>query len=208
MPVSAALAAFEADVIQCERLIANAHGVDVAGVPILPEIDRRQITVAAFLNFFIAWERFLEEMVGVLLVGNPTRNGIHPVKYASPPDMVRAKALLVGPNRYFDYGNQEIFRKVVRLYFDGGAPFEPHLTGVTQDLADMRTIRNSCAHITSTTQTALDALAGRLLGSPQLNIEVYDLIVSLDPRGPAGQSIFSMYKDKLVVAAQLMSDGN
>jgi hypothetical protein len=207
LPVAAALVAFEADVSQCERLIANAHGSDTAGAPILPELDRKQITVAAFLNFFIAWERFLEEMVAVLLVGNPTRSGSQPVKYANPPDVQRAKAILVGANRYFDYGNQEIFRKVVRLYFDGGVPFEPHLTGITQDLADMRTIRNSCAHITSTTQTALDALAGRLLGNPQLNIEAYSLITALDPNGPSGQTIFIMYKDRLLVAAQLIADG-
>lgn len=207
MPVNAALEELSAQSTQCGVLIANIHRTDIAGNFIMPELDRKQVTVAAFLNLFIAWEHFLEEVTCSLLVGHPTRNGTRPFKYASPPTTSHARALLIGPNKYFDYGNQEIFKKVVKLYFDGGAPFEPHISSITNDLADMRTIRNASAHITSTTQTALESLAQRILRAPHPGIDVYTLITSIDPSGTGGATVFSSMQSKLLTAAQLIANG-
>jgi hypothetical protein len=40
-----------------------------ANSPFLPPIDRQQITVAALLNMFIAWESFLEASLVELMTG-------------------------------------------------------------------------------------------------------------------------------------------
>ncbi len=207
MPVAQILAEFKTSVVQCESLIANAHQTAAGGASILPLLDRKQITVAAFLNLFIAWETFLEASLAELMVGGPTLSGTLPVKFVSPVDLDTARKLVIGVNRYFDYANHDYVIKTVRLYFQTGYPYEPHLSSISSDLADMRTMRNASAHITSTTQKALDALAQRILGRPRPNIELYSLLTALDPMSTTGDTIFVSYKNKLVVAAELIAQG-
>ncbi|MBA3896866.1 MAG: hypothetical protein H0X36_06975 [Sphingomonadaceae bacterium] len=112
MPVAAALAAFTAAAAQCDSLIANAHQLDGNGNQLLPEADRKQITVAAFLNLFIGWEAFLEDILAALLCGAPTINGNATHKFASPPNVAAAKGMIIGANKYFDYGNHDRVRKI------------------------------------------------------------------------------------------------
>ena len=207
MPIAAALASLQANVQQCESLIANIHQQDSNGGFLLPEIDRKQVTVAAFLNFFIAWESFLEECFANFLTGAQTIGGTQPTKYAAPINVGKAKAMLVGQNKYFDYGNLEAFRVVTRIYFDQGYPFEPHINAMSQDIADMRTIRNASAHITSTTQNKLEVLAQRLIGSAQPGIDVYSLVLANDPTQANGSTIFSSYRDRVLIAAQAIAQG-
>lgn len=205
MPLAQAIAVFKASVSQCENLIANAHMVDQAGAPILPLIDRQQITVAAFLNMFIAWEVFLETSLTNLMVGNPTANGSLPVRYVAPPDVSAAQKMVIGTMRFFDYANHENVSKIVKMYFANGYPYEPHFSGIIADLGDLRTMRNSAAHISSTTQSALESLALRIFGQPKPGIDLYGLLTTA-PQGSA-DTVFASYKDKLIAAAELISQG-
>ena len=127
MSLAQVLADFKANVAQCENLIVNAHRVDPAGVSFLPAIDQSQITKAAFLNLFIAWETFLEASFAELMTGSATLNGLQPVKYVSPISLVAARDLVIGHNRYFDYGQHQNVLKIAGLYFQGGHPYEKHL---------------------------------------------------------------------------------
>ena len=58
--------------------------------------------------------------------------------------------------RYFDFANHEYVKKIVRMYFDKGYPYEPHLSAITVDLSDLRIMRNASAHISSSTQVTLE----------------------------------------------------
>lgn len=208
MPVSSALTTFKADIAQCEALIANAHGTDAStGNFILPALDREQITVAAFLNLFIAWETFIEAVLAAILTGAATLNGNSPIRFASPPTVADAKKMMIGINRYFDYGNHFNVRKMVSIFLDQGLPFEPHLSGIQGTLDDLRVMRNAAAHITSTTQVALETLALRLLSTPSPGIKLYSLLTALDPRSTIGGTIFQTYRDLLIVTADLIANG-
>ena len=134
MPLANALAIFKADVAQCDSLIATAHSTDAAGNALFSIVDRRQITVAAFLNLYVAWETFLESSLAELMVGNATLSGSVPVKYVSPVSVDAARELVIGAQRYFDYGNHDYVRRVVRMYFQNGYPYEPHLSAINSDL--------------------------------------------------------------------------
>jgi len=70
----------------------------------------------------------------------------------------------------------------------------------------MKTIRNASAHLTSSTQTPLESLAQRLFSTPQLGITLYELLTRPDPSTP-GSTIFSMYKNKLLAAAEMIANG-
>jgi hypothetical protein len=207
VPLAQTLSQFQAEVAQCESLIANAHKLDPAGQSLFPQIDRRQITVAAFLNLFIAWETFLENALADLMTGEQTLNGTAPVKYVSPLTPIAAKSMVSGGNKYFSYSSHEKLRKIVSLYFHNGYPFEPHIGSIYGDLSDINTMRNSSAHKVSTTQLSLEGLAGRIFGQPKPGIDLYTLLTSLDPRQNPPQSVFSVYKDKLLFASQLIVQG-
>jgi len=195
------------EINQCETLIAHAHASDHLSRPILPALDQKQITVAAFLNMFISWESFLEKAFGNYMTGGATINGNYPVKYVAPPSMEAAFAMIIGTHRYFDYGNHENVKKLATMYFENGYPFEPNVSSIISELADLRTMRNASAHITSTTQSALEALALRIFGQPRPGIDLYQLLVSRYPRAPLGNTVFTYYRDKLLIAASLIAKG-
>jgi hypothetical protein len=207
MTVAQALADFKASVAQCESLIANAHRTDAGGTFLFPETDQKQITIAAFLNLRIVWENFLESTMVGFLTGKPTISGSMPLKYVAPPNAAIAHAIIKGTQKYFDYGAHEHVRKMISLYFKDGYPYEPHLRAIVADLEEIRTIRNACAHKASSTQIALEAIALRIFGAPKPNISVYDLITAADPRSTTGETVFSSYKAKLVLAAELIANG-
>jgi hypothetical protein len=207
VPLATALAEFRSSVAQCDSLIANAHQVNAAGAPLLPTIDREQITVAAFLNLFIAWERFLESSLANLMIGNPTISGALPTRYVVPPSLADARLLIVGINRYFDYANHDNVKRVSLMYFQNGYPFEPHISSIFSDLADLKTMRNASAHISSTTHQALESLAVRIFGQPQPGISLYRLLTAIDPRSPNQDTVFLTYKEKLLVTAELIATG-
>lgn len=207
MPITTALAVFQAKAAQCDSLIASGHRVDANDMPLFTVLDREQITVSAFLNFFIAWEEFIETTFAHFLLGAPTISGVAPVRYATPPDIEAAKKMVIGLNKYFDYSNQENIKKAIGIYFEDGYPFKEHIDSVSSDLSDMRTMRNASAHISSTTQKALEGLAQRVLGGPQPDITLYTLLTSQDPRLADGGTVYSGARDKLLAAATLIAQG-
>lgn len=207
MPIAGALAAFTAKAAQCDSLIASAHRLDPAGAAIFLPVERELITVAGFLNLFVAWEEFLETAMSQFMIGTPALSGVVPVRYAAPPNVESAKRMLIGTNRYFDYANHELVRRMATLYFQGGFPFEPHLSAIFTDLADMRTMRNASAHLSSTTQVALESLAQRIFGAPRPGITLYAMLTTVDPRAVAGATVFAEAKDKLLATAQLIANG-
>ena len=207
MPLVDILTTFRADVAQCDHLIATAHGADAGGQAFFSVEDRRQITVAAFLNLFVAWETFLESSLVELMIGSATLSGTVPVRYVSPLNSDRARVLVIGVQRYFDYGNHDYVRRVVGMFFEDGYPFEPHLSSINSDLADLRTMRNASAHVTSSTQTALEALVQRVLAIPHPGIDLYSFLTMIDPRSTTGETVFLAYKGKLIVTAELICQG-
>ncbi len=207
MSLAKTLDDFKSSITQCENLISDAHRTDTTGKPIFSAIGQQQITESAFLNTFIAWEAFLESSLAELMIGTPTINGSSPVKYVAPLDLAAARAIVIGMQRFFDYGNHQNIKKLVNMYFKDGYPFEPHISSIQSYLDDLRAMRNATAHISSTTQLAMESLALRLFSTPKPGITVYQLLIALDPKSTAGESIFVTYKNRLLVAAELIAQG-
>lgn len=198
MGIPQTLTNFNNSLLQCDSLIAKAHSPSS-----LSALDKEQITTAAFLNMFIAWESFIEECFSSYLLGEQTISGISPVKFVNPRDEVHAKQIIVANNRFFDYANHEYVVKLSNLFFDTGGPIARELQLIQSELSDLKTMRNASAHITSSTQRALEAVALKLLGTPSLNIKLYDLIVHpLPPRSTNhGSTVFEHFKNLLKLTA-------
>lgn len=207
MPLANSIADLQARVSQCDRLIGSAHKIDTSGVYLFTLDDRKQITVAAFLNLFIAWESFIEDVLTKLMSGSPTISGAYPTRYVSPPSQEAAKIMVIGVNRYFDYANIEFVMRLSTMYFENGYPFKATLNSISADLADLRTMRNASAHTTSTTQIALESLAQRIFSTPQPGIDLYTLLTTNHPSSAPIQTVYAQSRDKLVVAATLIATG-
>jgi hypothetical protein len=207
VPIANALATLRAKALQCDSLVANSHRVDSTGIAVLPALDQAQITVAAFLNLFIAWEEFLETTIADFMAGEPTLSGSIPIKFVAPPTAGAARAMVIGINRYFDYANHDYVRRIVGMYFQNGYPYEPHLSAIANDLADIRTMRNASAHLSSTTHAALGALAQRIFSTPQPGIALYGVLTAVDPRSATGNTVLAEVRGKLLTVAELISNG-
>ena len=207
MTLGVSLATLQARSAECAALIASAHRADAAGGNLFSASEREMITTAAFLNTFKLWEGFLEESMSKYLSGKRPIGGGYVRKRASPASEDAAKAMLVGVMKFFDYANHDYVRKIAGIYFDGGRPFEPHISSVFTDLSDLRIMRNAAAHISSTTQASLEALAQRIFSTPQPNITLYEMLLRSDPRSAAGETVFASYQTKLLATAELIARG-
>lgn len=207
MPIVKSLADFQVSVAQCDSLIASAHAVVAGGAFRFTERDREQITVAAFLNMFIAWEEFVEASIGDFMMGEATISGSNPVRYVVPPSRDHSERMVIHMNRYFDYASHENVKKLARLFFDGGYPFDTPINSLTQELSDLKIMRNACAHMSSTTKAALEGLGLRIFGSPKAGITVYQMLTADDPRTNPRVTVYASYRDKLLVAAGLVAQG-
>ena len=208
MTIGQTLSEFQAEAAQCDKLIANAHKLDSNGDSIFSPRDREQITVAAFLNLFIAWEEFIELSITDFMMGGTTVGGSNPIRYATPPTREHSNKMVVHTQRFFDYANHENVRKIAKLFFDSGYPFETPLSSINAELVEIKTIRNACAHMSSTTNATLTAIATRILGQPQKGITVYQLLTTIDPRIQGNSTtVYAGYRDKLIAAATLVARG-
>lgn len=207
MTLGASLAALQTQSAQCAALIASAHRLDATGLDLFSATEREMITTSAFLNTFKLWEGFLEDSMSKYLAGKRPIGGAYVRKRASPANEQAAKTMLVGVMKFFDYANHDYVRKIAGIYFDAGGPYEPHLSAVFTDLADLRIMRNAAAHISSTTQASLEGLAQRIFATPQPNITLYDLLLRVDPRSPTGETVFASYQTKLLATAELIARG-
>jgi hypothetical protein len=207
MPIGQSLADFQASVAQCDNLITNAHTAAPGGAFHFTPRDREQITVAAFLNMFIAWEEFIEASIGDFMMGEATIGGNQPARYVAPPTRDHSGKMVIHMNRYFDYASHENVKKLARLYFNSGYPFDTPINSLTLELSDLKIMRNACAHMSSTTKAALEGLGLRIFGSPQAGITVYAMLTADDPRTNPRVTVYASYRDKLLVAAGLIAQG-
>ena len=172
------------------RLVTSAHDTDTHGTYKMPLSDREVITNACFLNMFIALEEFIEAAFLHYAVGRMSTGRWRPRKYMRPIDEAHANRMLVGTQRFVDWSTPDTIRKLARLYFDSGEPFETPFAAANQHLLDMKTVRNATAHLSRTTQAALDGLRTRWTGAPVSGSSAYEMLLSA--RLGAGDSFLTV----------------
>jgi hypothetical protein len=192
---------FQEDLVKAQKLITSAHKQSAAGSFVLNEYERTVITESAYLRIFIYWEKFLEDSLVAYMLGKKSINGKVVTCCVQPKTQAHARDMAKGAMRYFDWSDTSKVKTLAKLYFKTGEPYVHVISSVESALTDMKTIRNSSAHITTSTAKQLDALATRVLQKPVIGISVYDLILSPDPRSPAGATVLDYYVSSLVSAS-------
>jgi hypothetical protein len=201
MPIPSAFAAFRAEIVTYQGIITKAFTQDAAGAYMLTSQERSFVVDSSFLRIFIAWEGFLEGVCVGYMRGYPSSSGKTALRFATPVSDQHAREILIGTQKFVDWANPEIVRKLVKLYLTNGEPIDGVISAIQGDLFDLKTIRNAAAHLTSTTGKALDALASRRLHTVQRNISVGDFVLSVNPDDAGGGSILNTYIDLLDAAA-------
>jgi hypothetical protein len=79
------------------------------------------------------------------------------------PSHVNDMLMGSGQRAFVDWSTPETVRKIGRMCFANGDPYETVLSSIHTDLLDLKTVRNAASHVSSTTTAALDALATRRL---------------------------------------------
>ena len=186
--------------------IGRAFTQDAAGAYVLTEQERSFIVDSALLRIFIGWETFLEKSVVAYMMGNASSVGRKPTRFVSPTSEVHAHQILIGTQKYVDWANPDIVRKLTQLHFENGEPVGAVVSSIHSDLLDMKTVRNAAAHLTTTTAASIDALATRKLEKPSSGIAVSHFILSIDPKGDGTLTILDGYLGLLDTAADQIAN--
>ncbi|MGK0325919.1 MAG: hypothetical protein ACJA1B_002745 [Polaribacter sp.] len=172
-------------------------------------LDLREfISESAFLRIYIAWETFVENCFVDYLLNEPSILNNRPAKWANPIDKEHAHQIIIGNQRHMDWSNPEAIRKISKIFFHQGYIFNTSLSAINNDLMDLKTIRNSAAHISSTTTSKLDGLSTRILNTPCSNYTAYKLLFSIDPRSAVPNTkVLDRYLQIIDVAAEQIANG-
>lgn len=188
--------------------INYAHQKYSGGAFKVPKNLREFISESAFLRIFIAWETFVENCFIDYLLGEPSVLNNRPAKWVNPIDRDHARQIIVGNQKHMDWSNPEVIRKISQIFFHQGYVFNSSLGAINNDLMDLKTIRNSAAHMSSTTASKLDGLSTRILGITSANFTAYKLLFTSDPRSTvSSETVLNRYLVILDVAAEQIANG-
>ena len=206
MALSQNLSEFRASTAEFISHIDYAHLKYSSGSYKIARNLREFICESAFLRIFIAWETFIESCFVDYLLNEPSVRNNRPAKWATPIDKDHAQQIIIGNQRHMDWSNPEAIRKISQIFFHQGYVFNSSLSSIINDLMDLKTIRNSAAHMSSTTASKLDGLSSRILNVPCVNYSAYKLLFSNDPRLP-NNNVLTRYMQLLDVAAEEIANG-
>ncbi len=201
------LSTYRSSIQEAQSFILLAYKQDPAGNYVHTQIERDFITASAFLRIFIAWETFLESSFLYYMTGEPSCTGNNITRFVSPIDILHANKLLIGTQKYVDWSNPDIIKRLSKLYFHTGFPYDTYIGSIQEDLTDLKTVRNAAAHLTSTTSQQLDGLSSRKLRRQVRNISVAQFVLSLEPSINPPITILDNYLIKLDIAAEGIANG-
>lgn len=208
MALNQNLTEFRANINEMKQHIDFAHQKYAGGNFKIAANLRKFISESAFLKMFVAWETFVESSFIDYLINEESILLRRPAKWATPIDRKHANQIVVGNQKYMDWSNPETVRTVSKIFFHQGYVFDTALSSINADLMDMKTIRNSAAHLSSTTSDKLDGLATRILATPCVNYTAYQLLFTTDPRsGVMTQNVLDRYLTLIDIAAEQIANG-
>lgn len=206
MSIQQNLIDYRTSVSECQSFITYAHVKYARGGYKIGDSLRKFIGQSSFLKIFIAWETFLEQCFIDYLLNEASIIGTMPVKWVHPRDRDHAMEMIIHTQKFIDWSNPEMVRKLSKIYFHNGYSFNSQLSAINTELLDLKTIRNSAAHLSSTTSSKLDGLSSRILGRPCINFSAYDLLFSVNPAHP-NTTILDNYLTILDVSAEIIANG-
>lgn len=201
MSLADSLTIFRQGILQTNDFISMAYKQDENGIDIFDDFKKDFFISSSFLKMFICWESFIEDSFAKYLIGEVSIDGTWVNRHVSPIDKQHAIKILIGTQKYVDWANHEIVKRLAVLYLADGEPIASNLNAISSELADLKTIRNAAAHLSSTTQQQLDSLASRVMTRTMTNTTVAKFIMQLHP-SDATKTVLQYYQNILDIAAE------
>jgi hypothetical protein len=201
------LSDFRQSISDCNRNIVFAHQRYRNDQYKINRDLREFISESSFLRMYVSWETFLEKSFIAYLLQEPSITNNRPAKYSFPLNESHARELLIGTQKYVDWSNPEIVRKLSIIHFHNGYVYNRVISSALSDLFDLRIIRNSAAHISSSTSTQLDILSGRILRKTCRDYTPYKLLFSINPNTSNNETVLKYYIDIIDISAENIANG-
>ncbi len=160
---------------------------------------------AAFLQGFVAWERFMEDAFIAYMMKARPLGGRSPRQYFEPTsasDAYRFLQLIAGRRPYIDWTDPGQVRSRADVVFRGGGRFT-RLSAHHSVIQDMKQVRNAISHHSSDARTKFEALVRRELVTLPSKCTPGRFLRSSDPRANLGSS----FLDKYLGAIATIADG-
>ena len=200
------LGRFADSVTSAQNSIIVAHQNQANGSPFFDSTQQHFLTEAAFVKIFVSWETFLEETFCHYLSGDLSLSGKSIGRLFIPTSAEHLNNLLMRfvNTRFFDWSVPDNVRQIANIVFFKNNPFDVAISSNITDLQDLKTIRNSAVHLSSSTSQQLDGLGLRKLNRPCTNICAYDLLLAIDPNSPTRDTILLSYIKTLNTICNLL----
>lgn len=156
----------------------SAHSLNSDGHYERSLSERVLVTEACFLKLFIALEEFLEKSFFHYLTGRMSTARWRPSKYAKPLNVEHAQRMLAGRQSYIDWSTPDVVIGHAENYFLDGEPFKTPINSALQHWQRMKSVRNSTAHMSETTQVKLENVYMHWTGNVKQGVSVYEVLMS------------------------------
>jgi hypothetical protein len=158
-----------ASLSRSRQLAANAQSWFTTSRALNPRFlasHRDLLVQLAYLNAFLAWERFLEESFILYLWGKKAPRQYSPRRFIVPTTRRYANQLtLEGASAFVDWDNaQKVSERAIRFFVDG-APFAPSLRSRQIQMQNLQSIRNAVVHTSESSQEKFRRIVRDELGS-------------------------------------------
>jgi hypothetical protein len=97
-------------------------------------------------------------------MGERTDKGYKPKTYVNPKTKKHVYDFLKEGRDYADWTSPNIVIRKANLFFKDGKPYKNHLISITQDIQDMKTLRNAIVHISKESQEKFKTLVRKRFG--------------------------------------------
>jgi len=165
-------------VADSRALTVAIHETDTSGRYTRSLSERSLVTNACFLNAFVAFEEFLEASFVHYMTGRMSTAQWRPTKFSRGLDADHAHRMLTGNSRHVDWSTPNTVLKLADLYFKDGEPFRTPIASSHSHFLQMKTVRNSTAHASVTTQISLNSLFTRWTGIPSVDRGAYEMLMA------------------------------
>lgn len=132
-----------------------------------PPLQQDQIWLIyelSFLKTFLFWEWFIEKSFISYMMGIKTNSGYCPQTHVIPNNEQHAYDFVKEGRDYADWTSLDIIFRKAKLFFKNGEPFYNSLIPISQDIQDMKTIRNAIVHMSSKTKDNFESLLRKKFG--------------------------------------------
>ena len=162
-------------------------------------------TEAVYFRLFRAFENYLEDVFVLYVMQARSIRGKTYASYLRPKNYAHARELLRSGKPFLDWANPEVVIERSEIYIQSGGPIKATLSSVTNDLLDMKAIRNHIAHNSEESRSTFHRRVRRTRGTlPPARYSPAEHLLAQN--GSSGVYFLEYYMQRLSNVADLIAE--